>query len=250
MLTGKTTLSTSAGSPARLTFTCSSSPSPSPVRLSPVCSTLPSGLVRLLKKTKCLSERTLPSAPSTIADASRSKSVPVVVRMSHPSPTTTLVRPGASLVRLTFPPLVRLTLTSAPNLSWGAVPPRYGRPSITGIPDHFSMHVLPANGPGGTSVPAVDPPCPGCVNPGGTWSDHAGEALTVRRAADVREAPRRAAPDPSAAARDAGPAARRPRAHRERESSVPGPRLAVDEPRHPNTRRPGRAGRPVDRPPA
>src|SRR3954468_11301910 len=123
MLTGNTTLSASAARLARLTLTCSSSPSPSPVRLSPVCSTVPSGVVRLLKKTKCLSERTRPSAPTMIADASRSKSVPVVVRTSQPKPTTTLVRPGASLVRLTFPPLVRLTLTTALHLSREVVSP-------------------------------------------------------------------------------------------------------------------------------
>jgi hypothetical protein len=45
-------LSTSAGTVARLTVICSSSPSPSPVVLSPVCVTDPSALVVLLKKTK------------------------------------------------------------------------------------------------------------------------------------------------------------------------------------------------------
>src|SRR3954468_9296955 len=44
-----------------------------------------------------------------MADASRSKSVPVVVRTSQPRPTVTAVRPGASLVSETLPPLDRLT---------------------------------------------------------------------------------------------------------------------------------------------
>src|SRR5687767_1555465 len=105
------TLSTSAGSPARLTLTTSSSPSPTPVLLSPACSTLPSGDFRLLKKTKCWSERTLPVVPHTIALASRSKSSPVVVRTSQPSPNCTAVSPGASLLRLTLPPFVRRTAT-------------------------------------------------------------------------------------------------------------------------------------------
>src|SRR3954447_4651285 len=87
----------------------SSSPSPSPVRLSPVCVTVPSGLLRLLKKTKWLSERTLPLAPHMIALASRSKSLPVVVRTSQPSPTTTEVRFATPFVSETLPPLARLT---------------------------------------------------------------------------------------------------------------------------------------------
>src|SRR5690606_7992992 len=44
-----------------------------------------------------------------MAEASRSKSVPVVVRTSQPRPTVTAVRPGASLVSETLPPLDRLT---------------------------------------------------------------------------------------------------------------------------------------------
>jgi hypothetical protein len=85
---------------------------------------VPSGLVRLLKKMKCLSDRTLPSAPTAIAEASRSKSVPVVVRTSQPRPTITFVRPGASFERLTFPPLVRLTLTyCSESVGGGLVPP-------------------------------------------------------------------------------------------------------------------------------
>src|SRR3954468_23043980 len=112
MLTGKTILSHSAGTAARLTLIASSSPSPSPVRLSPVCSTEPSGLVRLLKKTKWASERILPFAPSISADASRSKSAPVVERASQPRPTSTAVRPGACLLSETLPPLLRLTLTA------------------------------------------------------------------------------------------------------------------------------------------
>jgi hypothetical protein len=44
-----------------------------------------------------------------MALASRSKSVPVVVRTSQPRPTVTAVRPGASLVSETLPPLDRLT---------------------------------------------------------------------------------------------------------------------------------------------
>src|SRR5580765_5340316 len=88
----------------------SSSPSPSPVRLSPVCCTEPSGLVRLLKKMKWLSDRILPSALSINALASRSKSAPVVVRTSQPRPTAMALRPGASLLSETLPPLDRLTL--------------------------------------------------------------------------------------------------------------------------------------------
>src|SRR3954454_8936612 len=110
METGKTTRAASAGRPARLTLICSSSPPPSPVRLSPVCCTAPSGVVRLLKKTKCLSESTLPSALHTMALASRSNALPSVVRASHPRPTTTAVSPGADLVSDTLPPLVRLTV--------------------------------------------------------------------------------------------------------------------------------------------
>src|SRR3954462_6073382 len=110
MDTGNTTFSTSAGTPTRLTLIASSSPSPSPVRLSPVCSTDPSGLVRLLKKMKCWSDRILPSVPTISAEASRSKSAPVVVRTSQPSPTSTACRPGTSLDSETFPPLLRLTL--------------------------------------------------------------------------------------------------------------------------------------------
>src|SRR3954449_10236359 len=109
MLTGKTILSHSAGTAARLTLIASSSPSPSPVRLSPVCSTEPSGDLRLLKKTKWESSMTLPLAPHRSADASRSKSAPVVVRVSQPRPTATAVRLGAILVRLTLPPFVRVT---------------------------------------------------------------------------------------------------------------------------------------------
>src|SRR5689334_8539829 len=44
-----------------------------------------------------------------MAEASRSNSVPVVVRTSQPRPTVTAVRPGASLVSETLPPLDRLT---------------------------------------------------------------------------------------------------------------------------------------------
>src|SRR3954470_22087113 len=110
MLTGNTILSTSAGTPSRLTLIASSSPSPSPVRLSPVCSTEPSGLVRLLKKMKCESERILPLVPTMRAEASRSKSAPVVVRTSQPRPTSTACSPGASLLSETLPPLLKLTL--------------------------------------------------------------------------------------------------------------------------------------------
>src|SRR5882757_1601535 len=116
METGKTILATSAGTPARLTLITSSSPSPSPVRLSPVCSTEPSGLRRLLKNTKCWSDSTLPWSLVSRALASRSKSVPVVVRASQPRPTTTAVRFGASLVSETLPPLLRLTPTCPPVL--------------------------------------------------------------------------------------------------------------------------------------
>src|ERR1700709_396113 len=112
MDTGKTILSISCGTAARLTLTCSSSPSPSPVRLSPRCSMEPSGLFRLLKKMKCWSDSTLPSVLSATAPAARSKSVPVVLRTSQPRPTVTAVRPGASLLSETFPPLLRLTPTA------------------------------------------------------------------------------------------------------------------------------------------
>src|ERR1700710_1293756 len=61
---------------------------------------------------KCWSDRTFPSALQAIALASRSKSVPVVLRTSHPRPTVTAVRPGASLLSETFPPLLRLTPTA------------------------------------------------------------------------------------------------------------------------------------------
>src|SRR3954454_17162105 len=54
----------------------------------------------------------LPEASRTIAEASRSKSVPVVVRRSQPSPTVTADRPGACLVSETLPPLLRLTPTA------------------------------------------------------------------------------------------------------------------------------------------
>src|SRR4051812_27144955 len=93
---------------------CSSSPSPSPVRLSPVCVTVPSGLLRLLKNTKWLSESTLPSAPHRIALASRSKSAPVVVQTSQPRPTTTEVRLATPFVSETLPPLARLTPIELP----------------------------------------------------------------------------------------------------------------------------------------
>src|SRR4051812_17922096 len=109
METGNTILSISAGRFARSTVICSSSPSPPPVRLSPVCRTAPSGVARLLKKTKCLSDRAFPSTPSAIALASRSNSSPLVVRSSQPRPTVTALRPGASFVSETLPPLLRLT---------------------------------------------------------------------------------------------------------------------------------------------
>src|ERR671924_1758153 len=109
METGKTTLSISAGSAARLTLIASSSPAPSPVRLSPVWTMDWSGVCLLLKKTKWASEYTLPCGLIAMAEASRSKSVPVVVRTSQPRPTVTAVRPGASLVSETLPPLDRLT---------------------------------------------------------------------------------------------------------------------------------------------
>ena len=52
------------------------------------------------------------------------KSVPVVVRMSQPRPIETAVRPGASLVSETFPPLLRLTpiVYSLPLMWWCVVP--------------------------------------------------------------------------------------------------------------------------------
>src|SRR5581483_6089977 len=55
-----------------------------------------------------------------MAEASRSKSVPVVVRTSQPRPTVTAVRPGASLVSETLPPLDRLTaMLGVPSLGYG-----------------------------------------------------------------------------------------------------------------------------------
>src|SRR6188508_1363841 len=87
----------------------SSSPSPSPVRLSPWCSIDPSGDLRLLKKTNHSSERILWLSPSANALASRSKSSPAVDRTSQPRPTAIAARFGAALVRLTFPPLLKLT---------------------------------------------------------------------------------------------------------------------------------------------
>src|SRR5262245_21872509 len=98
------------GVPARSTLMNSSSPSPSPVRLSPVCSIEPSGERRLLKNTKWESERTFLLSPQAIALASRSKSLPVVVRTSQPTPTATAVRLGACFVNETLLPLLRLTL--------------------------------------------------------------------------------------------------------------------------------------------
>jgi hypothetical protein len=75
-----------------------------------VCSTEPSGLLRLLKKMKCESETILPLGFSMSAEASRSKSAPLVVRASQPRPTITARRPGASFESETLPPLLRLTL--------------------------------------------------------------------------------------------------------------------------------------------
>src|SRR3954452_19656539 len=60
---------------------------------------------------KCASERTLPLAPSRSALASRSKSCPLVVRASQPSPTRAVVRLGASLLREMLPPLASVMLT-------------------------------------------------------------------------------------------------------------------------------------------
>src|SRR4051812_10080826 len=56
------------------------------------------------------SERILPLVPTMRAEASRSKSAPVVVRTSQPSPTRTARNPGASLLSETLPPLLKLTL--------------------------------------------------------------------------------------------------------------------------------------------
>src|ERR1700737_2176768 len=52
-------------------------------------------------------------SPHAIALASRSKSVPVVVRVSQPKPTATAVKLGACFVNETLPPLLRLTLIPA-----------------------------------------------------------------------------------------------------------------------------------------
>src|ERR1041384_5859907 len=51
--------------------------------------------------------RTLPLAPRTRAEASRSKAAPGGERASQPRPTTMSVRPGACLVSDTLPPLLR-----------------------------------------------------------------------------------------------------------------------------------------------
>ncbi len=135
-------MSISVGRLTRFTLIASSSPSPSPVRLSPWCSMAPSGLLRLLKKTKWPSDNTLPSARHAIALASRSKSAPVVLRASQPRPTTMLARPGASLVSETFPPLLRLTPTAPPAvIAIGAVlvPRVFQRP---GRPPHRARRSL------------------------------------------------------------------------------------------------------------
>src|SRR5690606_6667483 len=109
--TANATRSAASGIAPKSTSSRSSSPSPAPVVLSPLCTTEPSGVRRLLKKTKCRSVMILPDASSTRAEASRSKSAPVVVRRSQPRPTLTVFSPGACFVSETFPPLVRLTPT-------------------------------------------------------------------------------------------------------------------------------------------
>src|SRR6478736_3022127 len=103
-----------AGTVVRSTLMTSSSPSPSPVRLSPWCTMAPSGELVLLKNTKYSSERILWLSARPNALASRSKSVPVVERTSQPRPTDTALRPGASLVSETLPPLERLTPIAVP----------------------------------------------------------------------------------------------------------------------------------------
>src|SRR4051794_21948140 len=123
METAKTIRCTNGGTAVRSTWITSSSPSPSPVRLSPVCTTEPSGLRRLLKKTKPLSSGvTLPRSSTMIAEASRSYSAAEEVATSQPRPTLTARRPGASLDSETFPPLVRTTdIVLLPGV--GATPP-------------------------------------------------------------------------------------------------------------------------------
>src|SRR4051794_7446431 len=170
MLTGKTILSHSAGTVARLTLIASSSPSPSPVRLSPVCSTEPSGLVRLLKKTKWASERILPFAPSISADASRSKSAPVVDRASHPRPTRTAVRPGACLLSETLPPLLRLTLTAVfllARVPGGSTPSPPVRPSGQSESHSNAPHRTCLASPATRHARHHVPSCCGCATAGG-----------------------------------------------------------------------------------
>ncbi len=52
-----------------------------------------------------------------MADASRSKSSPVVVRASQPRPTCNWLRPGAAFVRLTLPPFDSAIAIGFPLLS-------------------------------------------------------------------------------------------------------------------------------------
>jgi hypothetical protein len=85
---------------------------------------------RLLKKMKCCGENTVPAALQAIALESRSKACPSVVRASQPRPTTTALRPGASLVSEMFPPLVRLML-----MMWSPLENLPGRVTATGRRD-------------------------------------------------------------------------------------------------------------------
>src|SRR4051812_7749535 len=92
-------------------------------------------MARLVKETKPAAAWSLPFAPSITADASRSKSAPVVDRASHPRPTSTAVRPGACLVSETLPPLLRLTLTAVfllARVPGGSFPSPPVRPSGQG----------------------------------------------------------------------------------------------------------------------
>ena len=69
-----------------------------------------------------------------MADASRSNGCPSVVRASHPSPTITFCSPGASLVRETLPPLLRLIATRSLHSSVRG-DPRRSSPNLRLVPN-------------------------------------------------------------------------------------------------------------------
>src|SRR4051794_24702484 len=67
-------------------------------------------------------DRTLPLAPRRIAEASRSKSAPLVVRGSQPSPTIARLSPGSALVRERLLPLESDRLAMTCSFRGGTVP--------------------------------------------------------------------------------------------------------------------------------